>query len=147
MQPHTVVVFGVFDLLHPGHVFFLKQASKYGELHVIVTRDAIVRLLKNKKPNQDENVRLQQVQELPYVKKAYLCDTELGSYQILRHINPDIICMGHDQHRLCQHLQEKMSNHCHGESKDSSFPQAKIVHIEAFHPELYSTTILSNKLI
>jgi FAD synthetase len=139
MQHPKVVVFGVFDLLHPGHVFFLEQASKYGELHVIVSLDAIVRMLKNKTPNQDENVRLQQVQELPYVKKAYLCDIELGSYQILRHINPDIICIGHDQHFLCQHLQEKM--------KDPSFPQAKIVHIEAFHAELYSTTILSNKSI
>ena len=39
-----VVATGTFDLLHPGHVFYLEESARLGdELHVIVARDVNVR--------------------------------------------------------------------------------------------------------
>lgn len=134
---NNVAVFGVFDLPHPGHLFFLETASKYGRLHVIVTPDEIVRILKHKMTIQSEQIRIEQIQRLPYVAGVYLGDLELGSYKILRKISPDIICVGHDQHGLYKHLQEQMT--------DPAFPQAQIIQMPPFHPEIYSTTHLRNR--
>jgi Glycerol-3-phosphate cytidylyltransferase (EC 2.7.7.39) len=36
---NKVFVGGTFDLLHPGHVEFLKEAAKYGRVYVSISRD------------------------------------------------------------------------------------------------------------
>ena len=41
-----VVVTGCYDWLHSGHVRFFEEASRHGELYVVVGHDANVRLLK-----------------------------------------------------------------------------------------------------
>ena len=41
-----VFVSGCFDLLHSGHVAFLKTAASFGEVYVGVGRDETVALLK-----------------------------------------------------------------------------------------------------
>ena len=42
-RPARVVAQGTFDLLHPGHLHYLREASEYGEtVHVIVARRANV---------------------------------------------------------------------------------------------------------
>ncbi|MDD1677328.1 MAG: adenylyltransferase/cytidyltransferase family protein, partial [Methanomicrobiales archaeon] len=39
-----IVATGTFDILHPGHLFYLEESRRLGdELHVIVARDANVR--------------------------------------------------------------------------------------------------------
>ncbi|HLC71304.1 MAG TPA: adenylyltransferase/cytidyltransferase family protein, partial [Candidatus Nanoarchaeia archaeon] len=36
----TVMCFGTFDILHPGHLHYLQQAKKYGDyLMVVIARD------------------------------------------------------------------------------------------------------------
>ncbi|EQD52190.1 glycerol-3-phosphate cytidyltransferase, partial [mine drainage metagenome] len=43
-----VMATGVFDLLHPGHLYFLTEARKLGdELVVVVARDQTARRLKH----------------------------------------------------------------------------------------------------
>jgi len=71
----TVVVFGVFDLLHPGHLYFLREARKHGDhLTVVVTRDTRVRAEKNHTPVFTERERLEMVAALKGVDKAVLGD-------------------------------------------------------------------------
>ena len=44
MSIRRVVATGTFDLLHPGHLYYLEESKKLGdELWVIVARDANVR--------------------------------------------------------------------------------------------------------
>ena len=44
-----VLVFGTFDILPPGHLYFLREAKKHGEhLTVVVTPSAVVKQLKGK---------------------------------------------------------------------------------------------------
>ncbi len=94
------VAFGSFDILHPGHLHFLKAASKYGKLTVVVARDATIKKIKGKAPLIDEKSRLEMVSALDFVDKATLGQSVLKQsdrYNILTIINPDYIVLGYDQ--------------------------------------------------
>ena len=55
-----VITFGTFDLLHPGHEYYLRQARSYGDvLMTIVARDETVEKLKHKKPSHTQEQRVQ----------------------------------------------------------------------------------------
>ncbi len=96
-----VLIFGTFDVFHAGHQFVLSESAKQGtELIVAVARDAHVRILKNKNPVHDEQERLQSVLDQPNVTEALLSDKQLGTYEIVRKIKPDVIVFGFDQTAL-----------------------------------------------
>ena len=60
-----VMVFGTFDIFHPGHEHMLKEAKEYGdELIVVVARDANVKKVKGRLPMHDENQRVFQIEKL-----------------------------------------------------------------------------------
>lgn len=87
---------GTFDLLHPGHLHYLEQAKKYGQLVVIVARDDNVARIKGQPPVFDEKHRLQLVSNLKVVDKAVL--GSLGDmYATVKTIKPSVICLGYDQ--------------------------------------------------
>ncbi len=87
---------GTFDLLHMGHIYFLKEAKKQGDrLVVVVATDTTVRKLKHE-PVNPEQTRLNLIKELQIVDEAYL-GYEEDMYQIVEEIKPDIITLGYDQ--------------------------------------------------
>lgn len=94
-----VVVFGVFDILHPGHLYFLQQAKKYGNhLTVVVTRKTRVRAEKKHTPVFDERERLKMVFALKEVDRAVLGDRQ-GEWNVLKRLRPDVVCVGYDQNQ------------------------------------------------
>ncbi len=91
-----VMATGTFDILHLGHIYFLKQAKKLGDtLAVVVATDSTVRKLKHE-PVNSEQIRLDLIKELKIVDEAYL-GHEKDIYEILKEIKPDIITLGYDQ--------------------------------------------------
>ena len=87
---------GTFDILHPGHIYYLKEAKKLGDtLAVVVATDSTVRRLKHEPVNPEE-IRLNLVKELRIVDEAYL-GHEDDMYEIVEEIKPDIIALGFDQ--------------------------------------------------
>ena len=87
---------GVFDLLHPGHVYFLTEARKLGdELVVVVARDSTARKFKHE-PITSEASRVQMVSALKPVDRALL-GHEGSIYEILQEVRPDLIVLGYDQ--------------------------------------------------
>ena len=91
-----VMATGTFDLLHLGHIYFLKEAKKLGdELIVVVATDSTVRRLKHE-PVNSEDIRLNLIKELKVVDKAYLGHEE-DMFEIVEEIKPDIITLGFDQ--------------------------------------------------
>ena len=91
------MVFGAFDGLHPGHLFYFKQARVFGDTLVVsVGTDRNVERIKGKKPlfNQDE--RLELVARCRLVDKAVL-GSETDFYQHIKSVEPDVICLGYDQ--------------------------------------------------
>jgi len=91
-----VMATGTFDLLHLGHIYYLKQAKKLGDkLVVVVATDKTVRRLKHEPVNPEE-IRLNLIKELKVVDEAYL-GHEDDMYEIVEEIKPDIIALGFDQ--------------------------------------------------
>ena len=91
-----VMATGVFDLLHPGHLYFLEEARRLGdELVVVVARDQTARRLKHE-PYVPEHIRRQMVEALKPVDRAIL-GSSTDIYQTVVDEKPDIIALGHDQ--------------------------------------------------
>jgi FAD synthetase len=91
-----VMATGTFDLLHMGHIYYLKEAKKLGDrLVVVVATDTTVRKLKHD-PITPQEIRLNLIKELRVVDEAYL-GHENDIYTIVEEIKPDIIALGFDQ--------------------------------------------------
>lgn len=106
----TVMVFGAFDGLHPGHLDFFRQARNYGEaLLVSVGTDRNVEKIKGKKPlfNQDERMDL--VSSCKLVDRAVLGE-ETDFYFHIKNYLPDVICLGYDQWAKEADLRTEMEN-------------------------------------
>ena len=87
---------GTFDLLHMGHIYYLKEAKKLGDrLVVVVATDATVRKLKHE-PITPQDIRLNLIRELKIVDEAYL-GHEDDMYSIVQEIKPNIIAIGFNQ--------------------------------------------------
>lgn len=91
--PKKVLVFGTFDLLHKGHIFFLKEASKYGKVKVIVPKDKKVFCMKKRMP---VNFLKQRIKSLN--KQGYEAEVENENpWQNVIQNKTDFIVLGYDQ--------------------------------------------------
>jgi len=90
-----VVATGTFDLLHPGHIYYLEESRKLGdELFVIVARDSNVK--HKPRPIIPEEHRLKMVAALKSVDHAILGDKE-DMFRPIEEIRPAIITIGFNQ--------------------------------------------------
>ena len=104
-----VMATGTFDLLHMGHIYYLKEAKKLGDsLIVVVATDSTVRRLKHE-PVNPEKTRLNLIKELKIVDKAYL-GHEDDMYTIVEKIKPNIIALGYDQIHDEKKIAEELKN-------------------------------------
>jgi FAD synthetase len=91
-----VVAQGTFDILHPGHVHYLREAKALGEeLHVILARRANV--THKEPPVLSDEQRREMVAALDPVDEAHLGHLE-DFFVPIERINPDCILLGHDQY-------------------------------------------------
>ena len=95
-----IATFGVFDIVHSGHIRFLegcKGLIKNSELVVVITRDLTVLREKGKKPLMSEEDRRYIIQSLKPVDKAILGYEGTDKLRIVEDIKPDIVILGYDQ--------------------------------------------------
>jgi FAD synthetase len=109
MSTRRVVATGTFDILHPGHLYYLEESKKLGdELFVIVARDVNVKHKPH--PIIPEDQRLQMVAALKPVDHAMLGDIK-DMFLPIEKIHPDIITIGFnqmfDEQKLAQQLAER----------------------------------------
>ncbi len=91
-----VLVGGVFNLIHPGHIFFLGRAREYGDhLTVVVANDKTVLEKKGFLVFSSEE-RLELVQNLKHVDNAIVGD-ERDMFRVVEEEKPDVIVLGYDQ--------------------------------------------------
>lgn len=92
----TVIAQGTFDILHPGHIHYLRDAAAMGdELHVIVAREKNITHKEN--PVLPDRQRREMVAALEAVDHAHLGDKE-DIFVPIERIEPDVIVLGFDQH-------------------------------------------------
>jgi tRNA pseudouridine55 synthase len=94
---NKVVIFGTFDIVHPGHISVFKYAKNLAkELYVVIARDQNI----NKETQLvfNEEQRLKNISQYKIVDKAILGDKKnpLAFYEQLK---PDLIVLGYDQYQ------------------------------------------------
>lgn len=109
IQKKRVMVSGCFDLLHSGHVAFLREAARYGDLYVCIGSDETVHQLKGRYPVNPQEERRFMLDALDCVHEVRI---NRGSGMLdflpeLDDIQPDIFFVNEDGHSpaktaLCQ---------------------------------------------
>ncbi|MDC7221288.1 MAG: D-glycero-beta-D-manno-heptose 1-phosphate adenylyltransferase [Spirochaetales bacterium] len=88
---------GCFDILHPGHMDYLKKARQLGDFLVVgLNSDASVKRLKGEsRPVNDQNTRQIMLESLAFVDQVILFeeDTPFG---LIKSLRPDILVKGGD---------------------------------------------------
>ncbi len=95
-----VFVSGCFDLLHSGHVAFLRSGAEYGELHVCIGSDKTIHGIKGRYTVNDEQERKYMLEALACVHAVHIGS---GSGQMdfvpeFERVKPDIFVVNHDGH-------------------------------------------------
>ena len=104
-----VLVGGVYDILHLGHLAVLAEAKTYGDiLVVVVATDVTVETLKGRRPVFPEEDRRALVESLRPVDAAILGyeDVGMGYEQIIDEVKPNIIALGYDQDSVARMVTE-----------------------------------------
>jgi len=106
-----VFVSGCFDILHSGHIAFLKEASQFGDLYVGLGSDKTISDLKGRKTINSEEERLYMLEALSCVHNVSI---NKGSGIIdflddMRSLNPNIFIVNEDGHtpdkeQICKDL-------------------------------------------
>jgi len=136
-----VICFGTFDFFHPGHLFYLKEAKKFGNyLIVVVANDKTVEKLKGKKPYFEQKERLKIIKNLRIVDKAILAKEAKNQdemFEILKKEKPKVIALGYDQR-----VDTKALNKWLKKNKIS----AKIVRIKPYKQKNFKSSKLKKAL-
>lgn len=102
-----VLAQGTFDLLHPGHLHYLREAAAFGdELHVIVARRENV--THKEPPILPNRQRRDVVDALEMVAAAHV-GHESDIFVPVESIDPDVLALGFDQHHDADAIQEELS--------------------------------------
>ncbi|PSH00650.1 MAG: FAD synthase [Nanohaloarchaea archaeon SW_7_46_7] len=97
-----VMAQGTFDILHPGHLHYLRKSKELGDkLVVVIARDSRVKEKKGLYFNEEERKKM--VEALNPVDEAVL-GSKGDIYSTVKQINPEIITLGYDQN----HEEEKV---------------------------------------
>jgi len=95
----TIIAKGVFDLVHPDHILFLKELKKFADKTIIlIIPDQVVSQMKHGRPIQSQNSRVKVLRSIRYVDYCGAdynsTDVKTGIYsrdidvQIMRELAP-----------------------------------------------------------
>ena len=92
-----VVTNGCFDILHAGHVRYLKESKKFGDVLIVgLNSDSSVKALKGpERPINNETDRIEVLSGLESVDYIVLF-SEISPVKLLETIKPDIYTKGAD---------------------------------------------------
>ncbi len=130
-----VLVFGAFDFLHLGHLYFFRQARRFGDvLVVVVARDGNVLKAKRTPAFFEEKERLELVSALKIVDKAVL-GSEKDFYAVIAKEKPSVVVLGYDQCADEKTLRKKIDSF--------GLEKTRIVRLEkAFEPARHKSSKL-----
>ncbi|ELZ12647.1 cytidyltransferase-related domain-containing protein [Halovivax asiaticus JCM 14624] len=134
-----VVAQGTFDILHPGHAHYLRDAASMGdELVVIVARRSNVD--HKAQPICPATQRRDIVDALEPVDRAIL-GHESDIFVPIEELDPDVIALGHDQH----HDEDALADELAGRNIECDVRRASGA--EPADDELYSSRQIVERII
>ncbi len=123
-----VLVFGTFDIVHPGHMFLLRKAREGGNyVTAVIARDKNVRKIKGHPPINKEQKRIEVLRSTHLVHAAILGDLD-DPLKILEKYRPDIIYLGYDQKHFVPELEAYLKR---------KKMKTKILRVAAYKPRIY----------
>lgn len=132
-----VLASGVFDILHPGHIYYLSKAKSLGDhLIVIVACDSTARN-NQKHPIFSEDDRLHLVRALKMVDEAHIGRPQ-NHLSIVKELEPDIIALGYDQ----EDSEQVLKDYLHSQGLDT-----KIVRISKYESHLDASSKIKQKVL
>ena len=133
----TVMAFGSFDGVHPGHHFYLMEAKKLGNrLIVVVARDENIKRFKGKTPINPEQQRLQEVKAMGIADEVLL-GNPADIFSIVKERKPDILALGYDQKPSDEEV-------LHNVSMPPFHPSIK--RVPPFRPEIYKSSKMKRNI-
>jgi cytidyltransferase-like protein len=95
-----VFVSGCFDILHSGHIAFLKEAAQFGDLYVGLGSDKTVSDLKGRKTINSEDERLYMLEALTCVHQVKINKGSgiLDFLEDMKNLKPDYFIVNEDGH-------------------------------------------------
>jgi len=128
-----VMCSGTFDIIHPGHLYYLSESKKHGDkLIVVVARDKTTEKIKGKFPKNNENKRLEAVNSLKVVDEAIL-GNEGNIFDILGQLKPKVVCLGYDQRVSKEEIEKELQNRN---------LKAEVIRISSHKPQIYKSSIM-----
>ena len=93
----VVLAGGVFDIIHPGHIYTLNAAKELGDvLVVVVATDNTAVKMKKRQPLHSQEQRQELVNSLSVVDLC-LIGQEDDIFKTVNNVRPQVIALGYDQ--------------------------------------------------
>jgi cytidyltransferase-like protein len=129
---HVVLAGGVFDIIHPGHIYTLNAAKALGDVLVVViaTSNTAVKM-KKRRPLHTETQRKELIGSLSMVDLC-LIGNEVDIFKTVELVKPDIIALGYDQ----VHQEKFITDGCKNINLD-----VKVARLQSPVPEFSSSKI------
>lgn len=96
MVAKRVLTYGTFDLLHYGHVRFLKRAKELGTYLIVAVSTDKFNSLKHKTAYQSYENRKEMVEAVRYVDQVIPEESWEQKIRDIQRLNIDIVVMGDD---------------------------------------------------
>ena len=123
---------GVFDIIHPGHIYTLASARRLGDvLVVVVATDKTARRMKNRVPLHTQEQRRDLVASLSIVDVCIVGD-EYDIFATVKRVKPEVIALGYDQ----VHQEKFITDGCRRINHD-----VRVARLQSPVPEISSSKI------
>ena len=128
----VVLAGGVFDIIHPGHIYTLNSAKALGDvLIVVVATDKTVEKMKKRIPLHNQEQRKKLVNSLSMVDLC-LIGYEGDIFKTVEMVRPEIIALGYDQ----VHQEKFITDGCNKLNLE-----VKVARLQSPNPEISSSKI------
>ncbi|MEM1597222.1 MAG: DUF357 domain-containing protein [Pyrobaculum sp.] len=93
----VVMVAGTFEILHPGHLAYLREAWRLGYVVAVVSSDHNAERIKGRRLVIPQSQRAEVLSSLYYVHKV-VPGKPGDIFDILNEVRPDVVLLGPNQH-------------------------------------------------
>ena len=111
MDNKTILLFGSFDGLHPGHRHLLEEVQKKGgSMAIVVAQDDIIFKIKGRLPKYKLSERVKHLKDLFPQAIITPGDVKQETWSAIKKYRPRIVMVGYDQNSLKNALSKIQPN-------------------------------------